>query len=111
MMTELPSVYGEDRIEVMHENIKHFDLYNMWFLIAARGKGGITLKNIKKYKKYILKVSEVPLKIFYLLAITPRFVARCVIKRPFLLNPIRKRWNANKIRCVDFDDYVLTFYE
>ncbi len=111
MMTELPPVYGEDRIEVMHENIKHFDLYNMWFLIAARGKGGITLKNIKKYKKCILKVSEVPLKIFYLLAMTPRFVARCVIKRPFLLNPIRKRWNANKTRCVDFDDYVLTFYE
>lgn len=111
MMTELPAIYGEDRIELMHENIKHFNLYNMWFLIAARGKGGINLREVKKYKRYIVKVSEVPMKIFYLLALTPKFVARCVVKRPYLLNPIRKKWNENKVKYVDLDDYVLAFYE
>lgn len=82
MLSGLPEVYGKSRSVVMAENIRHYNLYSVWFLLGARLRGGLTLKKCKEYREYIKKVSPKPFYVIAAISLTPKWVAKYFISHP-----------------------------
>lgn len=80
MLSGLPAVYGESRVDVMEENIRHYNLYSIWFLLGARLRGGLTFGKCKEYREYIKKVSPKPFPVIVAISFMPKWLAKCFVR-------------------------------
>lgn len=57
-----------------------FHPFYLMSLLRMRGNNSLSLNKVKKYKNYILKVTNKPLIFFYIIAVIPKFICRNIIE-------------------------------
>lgn len=76
MINQLPSMYDKYKAEVMQIETIDFKPFTPLYLAKARKHGGLNLKTVIEYQKYLPYVCQTPLWVFYLLAITPKIFVK-----------------------------------
>lgn len=82
IMDLLPEKYQDYKKDVLNEMESHFNLFSIKYLLWARCMGGLNFGEIKYYKKYIVKVTNVELRKFYAIALTPKWLAKAILENP-----------------------------
>lgn len=82
MISELPEIYMPFKEYVLKDEMIDFHPFSVRFIAKCRENNGLTLRQIRKYQKYIPYVCETSIWKFYILALVPKFLIKYVVDRP-----------------------------
>lgn len=80
VITSLPKQYDGVKKECMMVYTVDFHPFMVRNVLEMGGWGGLSLKLVKKYKKYLQAVTKTPLWIFYFSALVPNFIDRLIVR-------------------------------
>lgn len=76
----LPEKYDNIKEFLYFLDMSDFHPFYLMSLLRMRGNNSLSLNKVKKYKNYILKVTNKPLIFFYIIAVIPKFICRNIIE-------------------------------
>lgn len=72
LIEQLPSIYENVKKDVLKIKMDDFKPFSPLSLVNIRGKGGLSISNIRKYRKNFSYVCDTPLWQFYTIALLPK---------------------------------------
>lgn len=82
MIESLPKCYDRFKKIVMHIEMADFHPFSINTLLLNRAYGGIDYKQVKKYSKFIKKVTNTKLITCYFIALMPKFLIKYKVNNP-----------------------------
>ena len=95
MIDFLPSIYDEYKAEVKQIETHDFKPFTPLYLAKARRLGGLSLKLVIGYQRYLPHVCRTPIWLFYLFALMPKFL---VVKLGRIMRKYIKQKNRRKVK-------------
>lgn len=82
IINALPVEYAEHKDQILKIDMYDFHPFYISSLLRMRANGGLNFSLIYQYKSDIPHVSNTPIWKFYMVALTPKYLARWLINRP-----------------------------
>ena len=79
LITDLPSVYDPGKDTALRIQMADFHPFYLRQLLELRGRDAFNLSVLRRYKRYLTKVSDTAPWKYYAAALMPRFLARALV--------------------------------
>ena len=80
IIMNMPKEYDAVKEKCLMVYTVDFHPFTARSVLEMRGWGGMTVRMVSEYKKYIIKVTRTPILYFYIVSIIPRFMTRCIVR-------------------------------